>query len=340
MDGRHGDEGAEILRTFYRDTVSTCHRCGRDIKGTYWTSPEGVHLETECPEHGTVRELVEKDVPFFRRGYEYEGYRPMKYLMLPVTYRCNLTCRYCYTHSNYRHPLPGDRSINRLVELVQTADCPTVNLIGGEPTVREDLPEMLSALKSRTHVKRLSVVTNGQRTVDENYLKNLRESGMDFLFLPLYIPGFEPSGTVMRKVMQSLDNAYKLKIPVWMQAVIERLEQIRPVLEVVEKYHKIIFNITIRSVRPYGNTDPVEMVHVSDIIRYLGRENDHRFGNHPFNRHVKLFGRTTKISSWVNDRKKLDPYDAVYVIHDDTLLPFHKGMVFDDIFFKTRKPHC
>ena len=82
------------------------------------------------------------------------------------------------------------------------------------------------------------------------------------------------------------------------------------------------------------------MVYVSDIIQYLGLENDYSFGNHPFNRHVQLFGRKTKVSHWVNDRKKLDPYDATYVTHDDTILPFHKGMIIDDVYFKAYKSPC
>lgn len=328
------------MRTFYRSTISTCHQCGRDIIGLYEQSQDGVYLETTCPVHGKDLELVEKDGEFFRKAYEYEGYSPLRYLILPVTYRCNLSCQYCYSHSNYKHPLPPDRSIKRIVELVKMSNCPTVNLAGGEPTVREDLPELILEIKKQLAVKRLCVVTNGQKTIDKNYLKNLHESGMDFLFLPLSIPGYEPAGTVMGNVIKSLDNAYQLKIPVWVQAAIERFDQIEPVLEIANRYRKIIFHITIRSVRPYGINEPGKMVHVSDIIRFLGLGNDYSFGNHPFNRQVKLWGRTTKISSWVNDRKKLDPYDAVYVIHDDTIVPFHKGMIWDNIFFKTLKMHC
>jgi len=329
------------MRTFYRDTISTCHKCGQDISGRYWeASQEGIYLETTCPVHGTDLELVEKDIHFFKRAYEHNDYSPMKYLILPVTYRCNLSCKYCYAHSNYKHQLPQDRSIKRLVEIAQMADCPIINLAGGEPTVREDLPDILMALKKQPSVKRLCVVTNGQRTTDENFLKTLYECGMDFLFLPLYIAGYEPSGPVLSNVIKSLDNAYRLRIPVWIQAAVESRQQIEHVLAIAEKYQKIIFSITIRSVRPYGITEPGEMVHVSDILQYLGAENDYGFGNHPFNRHVKLFGRKTKVSSWVNDRNKLDPFDATYVTHDDTIVPFHKGMILDDIFFKAHKSHC
>jgi pyruvate-formate lyase-activating enzyme len=328
------------VRTLYRETHSTCQKCGMDIRGAFWESAEGMTLETACPVHGTDSELVEKDAAFFRKAYEYDGYRPMRYLILPVTYRCNLSCRYCYAHSNYPHSLPADRSIDRLVEIVLKADCPTVNLAGGEPTVREDLPELLSALKARTSVKRLCVVTNGQKTADAGYLKLLREHGMDFLFLPVYIAGYDPGGAVIGKVVQSLECAERLRIPVWIQAAIEHPGQIQPVLEIVEKHRKILFNITLRSVRPYGVRNPANMVHVSDLLRILGRESDYGFGNHPFNRHIRLFDRTTKVSSWVNDRDKLDPYDATYVIQDDTILPFHKGMILDDVFFKTARTHC
>lgn len=323
------------MRTFYRSTVSTCHKCGQDIKGVFWECPEGIYLETTCPVHGTESELVEKDAEFFRKAYEYQGYVPLKYLILPVTYRCNLACKYCYAHSNYRHVLPADRPLKTLVELVRKADVQTVNLAGGEPTVRQDLPELLSSLKRQPSVRRLCVVTNGQRTIDVNYLKIIHESGMDFLFLPLYIPGYDPSGPVMGNVVRSLDNAHKLKIPVWIQAAIERTEQVGHVLDVVKRYHKIIFNISIRSVRPYGMKEPAETVHISDILGHLGLEDDYEFGNHPFNRTVKILGRPTKVSYWVNDRKRLEPYDASYVIHDDTITSFHKGMILDDIFFKS-----
>jgi len=328
------------MREFYKETVSTCHQCGNDIKGVYWQSDEGMLLETNCPQHGLQSELVEKDVNFFRSAYEYEGYVHLKYLILPVTYQCNLKCKYCYSHSNYNHLLPADRSIDRLVEILKDADCPTVNLAGGEPTVRKDLPALLSAVKRQTSVKRLCVVTNGQKTINEHYLKNLHDSGMDFLFLPLHIAGYSTTGKVMDNIIKSLENAYKLAIPVWVQATIENIHQIAPVLKVVEKYHKTIFNVTIRSVRPYGITNPKEMVHVSDIVKYLGFKDNYEYGNHPFNRHVKLFGRTTKVSSWVNDRIKLDAFDATYVIQDDAIMPFHKGMILDDIFFKGTKSHC
>lgn len=328
------------MKEFYAETISTCSKCGEDIKGTFWKTDSGIQLDTYCGVHGVATEIVEKNVNLFCAAYEYQGYKPIQYLILPVTYKCNLECKFCYAHSNYKHSIPNDRSIDSLIKIINDSGCLTVNLAGGEPTVRKDLAELISAIKKETMVKRVCVVTNGQNTINENYLSTLREHGMDFLFLPLFIPGYNPEGIIVSNIRRSLENANKLNIPVWIQATIENTEQIKYVMTIVEQYQRIIFNITIRSVRPYGLIDPKEMVFVSDILQYLGKENNCDFGNHPFNRFIKLFGRNTKVSSWVNDRVKLDPYDALYVIHDDRILPFHKGMILDDIFFKAQKQHC
>ena len=301
----------------------------------YWESPQGITLETACPVHGVDSELVERDARFFREAYEYDGYASVPHLFMPVTYRCNLACRYCYTHSNYPHPVPPDRPISRIVDIATQLGCATVNLAGGEPTVRDDLPQLIRALKDAPAVETVCVVSNGQRLADPAYMSHLRDHGLNFLSLPLYIPGYDMGGLVLRNAVAALGNALRLRIPVWVQATIERLDQIQPVLGLIEKYRKIIFNITIRSVRPYGRTDPDAMVHVSDIVRFLGKERDYQRGNHPFNHHVKLHGRTAKLCSWVNDRRRVDPHDATYVIHNDAIVPFHKGMILDDIHFRT-----
>jgi MoaA/NifB/PqqE/SkfB family radical SAM enzyme len=328
------------MKEFYTETISTCTKCGEDVKGVFWKTESGIQLDIMCEVHGIESEIVEKNTAMFCMAYEHQGYKPLKYLILPVTYRCNLGCRYCYAHSNYKHSLPPDRSIESIISLINDSGCSTVNLAGGEPTVREDLPAIIRTIKKETLVKRVCVVTNGQKTKNEKYLNVLRESGMDFLFLPLYIPGYDPYGKVINNIKLSLENANSQNVPVWIQATIENTDQINYVMTILEQYQRIIFNITIRSVRPYGLTEPKEMVFVSDILQCLGKEKEYVFGNHSFNRFVKLFGRNTKVSSWVNDRIKLDPYDALYLIHDDRIVPFHKGMILDNIYFKASRVNC
>lgn len=304
------------------------------MPGKYFETAGEMSLSVECPECGTFSEIVEKDVGFFKKSYESDGYLPMSYLIFPVTYRCNLKCKFCYTHSNYKHLLPKDRTIHEIESLILRSGCPVVNLAGGEPTVRKDLPLLLSRLKSNPRIERICVVTNGQRTVDIEYLKTLRSSGMDFLFLPVFVPGDDDERPSLSNVLVSLANAHKSGIPVWIQATVDRLEQIDYVLSILEKYRRVVFNATIRAAAPYGIAAPEKRIFISDILRHLGMYDKVQPGNHPFNKHITLFGRKVKLSSWVNDRSRNDPFDAKYVVHDNTILPFHKGMIYDDLYFK------
>jgi organic radical activating enzyme len=324
----------------YKTTVSSCPTCASDVPGYYQEDQSGIYLSIDCRKHGTFQEKVENDPAFFKKAYEYEGYRKMSYLILPVTYRCNLRCKYCYAHANYKHAIPDDRSLDHIMSLVRKVNCPTVNLAGGEPTVREDLAQLVRKSKELAGVERICVVTNGQRTADFDYLRSLKESGLDFLFFPVYIVGYEKNLLVKRNMAQSLQNSLDLKLPVWIQATIDSLEQLTEAIELIRQYRKIIFNVTIRAAKSFGIVHTKNHIFISEILRYLGKENDYYMGNHPFNRHIRLFGKSTKVSSWVNDRKMVDPYDAFYVLSDDSIIPFHKGMLMEDLFFKTQKSHC
>jgi len=324
----------------YKKTITSCPTCGSDAPGYYHEDQSGMYLTIDCGRHGIFREKVENDPDFFKKAYEYEGYRKMSYLILPVTYRCNLSCRYCYAHANYKHAIPADRSIDHLIRLIREVDCPTVNLSGGEPTVREDLAQLIRMAKEVAGIRRLCVVTNAQRTADFGYLRSLKESGLDFLFMPMSIAGYEQNVRVRRNMAQSLQNSLDLKLPIWIQATIDSLDQLTPAIELIQQYRKIIFNITIRVAKSFGIVPATNQFFVSDVLRHLGKENDYYMGNHPFNRHIRLLGKSTKVSSWVNDRKMVDPYDALYVLSDDSITPFHKGMLIEDLFFKTNKSNC
>lgn len=323
------------MKVRYSETISNCHVCAAKVRGIYWETEDGIFLETICETDGSSFELVERDKEFFKSGYEYDGYKPIPHLILPITYRCDLACKFCYAHSNYKHNLPEDRSINRIIEIINDSGCKVVNLAGGEPTVRKDLPELISEIKKRCIPDRLSIVTNGQNTRDFDFMKMLKSSGIDFIFLPLSIPGYEQDGIVMNRVMQSFENASNLQIPVWIQITLQNLEQIPPALALIEKYKSTIFHITIRVVKAYGIRSPEQTFVLSDILKSLGKQNNWAYGSHPFNRIVRISGRKAKISCWVNDFKMLEPYDGRYVIHDDSIVPFHRGMILDDLYFKS-----
>ncbi|HEX5271202.1 MAG TPA: radical SAM protein [Gemmataceae bacterium] len=77
-----------------------------------------------------------------------------------VTYRCNLSCAFCYSQSGpHREPGPEAATRRRLVERLAEWGVLEVALGGGEPTVLPDFPRLLCAIRSAGLVP--NVTTNG-----------------------------------------------------------------------------------------------------------------------------------------------------------------------------------
>lgn len=58
-----------------------------------------------------------------------------------------------------------------------------MTLIGGEPTVRQDLLHLIRSAKTQKPDNKISIGTNGQRLEEIKFVKELKDSGLDFVFL-------------------------------------------------------------------------------------------------------------------------------------------------------------
>lgn len=93
--------------------------------------------------------------------------RSPRSLIIEITARCNLRCRYCYFFNNsaveYRD-LPADEWLKFFDEL-GSLGVMRVTLAGGEPFIREDLPELLDGIVRNR--MRFSLLSNGGLITDE-----------------------------------------------------------------------------------------------------------------------------------------------------------------------------
>jgi MoaA/NifB/PqqE/SkfB family radical SAM enzyme len=77
-----------------------------------------------------------------------------------VSYRCNLTCAFCYSESGPgREPGPDPQTRRRIVERLAAWGVLEVALGGGEPTLLPDFPELLASIRACGMVP--NVTTNG-----------------------------------------------------------------------------------------------------------------------------------------------------------------------------------
>jgi 7,8-dihydro-6-hydroxymethylpterin dimethyltransferase len=183
-------------------TRSICPVCGKQIAAARVERDGAVYLEKSCPEHGTwstviwrgpldFRDWVGETTPLLETencgcptdcGLCAEHRQQTCCVLYEVTRRCNLSCPYCFAAGGAGDDIPLARireDFSRLIQPGQTF----LQLSGGEPTVRDDLPDIIK-LARELGCKYIQVNSNGLRfAADEQYLAACAESGLSFVFM-------------------------------------------------------------------------------------------------------------------------------------------------------------
>lgn len=102
--------------------------------------------------------------------------RPITYLRLAVTDRCNLRCQYCMPpeglHWVPKSELLSFEEILRLLRIVASLGINKLRLTGGEPFLRKDLMSLIRSIQDEALFDSLSITTNG--TLTAPYVKELK----------------------------------------------------------------------------------------------------------------------------------------------------------------------
>lgn len=111
-------------------------------------------------------------------------------VLLDVTDRCNQSCPWCFARADSQATgAEGDpdltlieRRYDRLTELGEERKF-NIQLSGGEPTVREDLAEII-AMGKRKDFEYIQLNTNGRRlALEDGYAEKLKAAGASVVFL-------------------------------------------------------------------------------------------------------------------------------------------------------------
>ena len=177
---------------------------------------------------------VEKKIPLTRDPAKLEKWarqevRPIVYLKLGVTYRCQLHCRHCCTGS-YARDTRRELTTEEVKDAIDQSYKPLViHFFGGEPTLRSDLIELIEYASERAVF--VFFDTNGL-LISRDYATRLRTSGLELLHVSIDSPipekhdeyrGMEGS---FEKAVQAVRNALDagLKCAISTYATRESLE--------------------------------------------------------------------------------------------------------------------
>jgi len=96
---------------------------------------------------------------------------------LAITYHCNNDCSHCYNDRPRDYPELPTEQWKKIIEKLWHIGIPHIVFTGGEPTLREDLPELIHHAQNIGQITGLN--TNGRRLNNINYLNQLVEAGLD-----------------------------------------------------------------------------------------------------------------------------------------------------------------
>jgi cyclic pyranopterin phosphate synthase len=112
--------------------------------------------------------------------------RHFTYLRLSITDNCNFRCTYCLPNGSECHSHDGELSlaeIQRLVNAFAALGTKKIRITGGEPSMRSDLPDIISLCKSTPGIETVGLTTNGFRL--EKDVVKWRAAGLDILNVSL-----------------------------------------------------------------------------------------------------------------------------------------------------------
>ena len=188
-----------------RQTRSVCPVCLKNLPAVLRRSTDGaVILERRCAEHGTFRAPVwsgDMDFDAWTRGAQplapdkaaacpgscglcAEHESGSCCVLLEVTRRCNLRCRFCFADGGAAEADPSAESLEAEIEdIVRKCGPVLLQLSGGEPTLRDDLPRLVRFAKE-AGCSCVQLNTNGLRLArDPDYAARLAGAGLDIVFL-------------------------------------------------------------------------------------------------------------------------------------------------------------
>jgi uncharacterized radical SAM superfamily Fe-S cluster-containing enzyme len=200
-------ESAEILRS----TSSVCPVCLQKIAAWHEVVGDDVYLRKTCRAHGDFSTVVWRG---YRREPAYEAWRKPRVrsfpqvcltetaqgcpydcglcpdheqqtccILLEVTGRCNLRCDFCFAGGGADIADPPLPKVKQWLELLRKTETPFLHLSGGEPTVRDDLPDIIRLARDMGFAY-IQLNTNGVRLAREtDYGFRLKEAGLSAVFM-------------------------------------------------------------------------------------------------------------------------------------------------------------
>ena len=208
-----------------------CNLCEAKVTLSHRASNGRVYLIKHCPECGETQTLISSDSGQYYRKQRFDTdpssngcslectqchhHGPHHIILVEVTNSCNQICPICISSvpkTGFVFEPPLDYFQDLFERVSKKEPRPHISLFGGEPTMRDDLVDIIR-LGNRYGLN-VSISTNGIRLADEDYCRELLSTGVKIMF---QFDGTQPETyrllrgdtSVLAKKLKALENIRK-----------------------------------------------------------------------------------------------------------------------------------
>ncbi|MEB2792683.1 MAG: radical SAM protein [Caldisphaeraceae archaeon] len=302
-------------------TTSLCPVCMRLLPARIFERDGKVYIRKICPEHGEFEELYYGDSKLYTHMMSFEetgkgpgkikayvglsapcpfncGFCPMHenhtaLANLVVTNRCNLSCYYCFFYAEragYIYEPSIELLRYQVRQLKKQGVTMAIQITGGEPTLRNDLPDIIKMLREEG-VKHIQLNTAGVKFAELyfkdpeeaiSYSKTLREAGVNTVYMSF--DGVSPKANIKNhweipyifEVFRKSGMTSVVLVPVLIKNM--NLHEVGKILKFAAKNLDIVRGVNFQPVSLTGQLKKSEReqmrVTIADAIKAIEEQTD------------------------------------------------------------------
>ena len=132
-------------------------------------------------------------------------------LIFFVTSRCNLRCSHCFFWQEINNAVDDELSIHEIRKISRSLEHPLfLSLTGGEPFLRKDMVEIISAFHEGCGIRDVGITTNGtlEKTIIETVASVFDEKLVSNLSIQVSLDGLGATHDGIRGVKGAFDKAF------------------------------------------------------------------------------------------------------------------------------------
>ncbi|MFA5382121.1 MAG: radical SAM protein [Candidatus Micrarchaeia archaeon] len=300
-------------------TKSVCPHCGKEIEAKIITENNNVYEIKTCSEHGEIKERLydltafnKKILPYLKKLHEFKETEDIKecpygcigctkhrtstvLAIMEITNRCNLKCSYCFANSDatgYLYEPTYEQCIAMIDKLrEQDPPCPAILISGGEPTIREDLIDMVKYARNKGML--VIIATNGYKIAGSlEYAKKLQEAGLSVIYLS-FDGLYDKSNTekknhlIIEKIFENCRKAGNLNlmlVPAAIKGVND--DEVYEIIKFASKNSDIVRGVNFQPISFCGRMDDREREEqrytISDLIKDISTQSNGEISENDF----------------------------------------------------------